>query len=86
MNFTVYIIYSKSCDKFYTGHTQDFENRLVEHNSGQTKSIRSCIPWSLIWKTEFPTRAEVMKLEQKIKARGAFRFLSDIGIQVSRGA
>jgi predicted GIY-YIG superfamily endonuclease len=28
--------------------TQDFENRIIEHNSGETKSIKSSIPWSLV--------------------------------------
>ncbi|MBL7857153.1 MAG: GIY-YIG nuclease family protein [Cyclobacteriaceae bacterium] len=47
MHYTVYIIFSISCKKFYTGHTQNFDNRLSEHNNGETKSIKSCIPWTL---------------------------------------
>jgi putative endonuclease len=86
MRYTVYILYSKSCDKFYTGHTQDLNNRLGEHNSGETKSIRSCIPWSLVWEVEMQTLSEGMNLEKKIKARGAYRFLTDLGVVVSRGA
>src|SRR6187431_3463423 len=83
MGYTVYVLYSSSCRKFYSGQTQDLENRLIEHNSGETKSIKSCIPWSLIWKLELPTRVEAMKLEKKIKSRGAERFLADNGISIS---
>jgi putative endonuclease len=86
MGYTVYILFSKSCGKFYSGQTQDFDNRFKEHNGGETKSIQSCIPWSLVWKTELATRSEAMMLEKKIKSRSAQRFLSDIGITVSRGA
>ena len=86
MGYFVYILFSKSCNRFYTGQTQDFEKRLIEHNSGETKSIKSCTPWNLVWKTELTTRSEAMSLEKKIKARGAARFLADIGIVVSRGA
>lgn len=86
MSYFVYILYSQSCDNFYTGQTQDLDNRLIEHNLGETKSIKSCTPWSLIWKTEVFTRSEGMLLEKKIKARGAARFLIDNGIVVSRGA
>ncbi|MCU0369650.1 MAG: GIY-YIG nuclease family protein [Cyclobacteriaceae bacterium] len=86
MSYFVYILYSKSCDKFYTGQTQNLDNRLAEHNLGETKSIKSCIPWSLVWKSDLATRSEAMMLEKKIKSRGAQRFLSDIGITVSRGA
>ena len=77
MAFTVYILYSRSCNKFYSGHTQDFENRFLEHNSGETTSIKHCVPWQLVWKIEIETRSEAMKLEAKIKKRGAKRFLSD---------
>ena len=82
MLFTVYILISNSIQKYYTGSTQYLQNRLLEHNSGETKSIRNGIPWQLIWQKQLPTRAEAMQLETKIKKRGAKRFLEDL----SRGA
>jgi putative endonuclease len=77
MAFTVYILYSKSCKKFYTGQTQDLENRIEEHNQGETKSTKSCAPYSVVWSSEVETRGDAMKLETKIKKRGANRFLID---------
>ena len=82
MSFFVYILFSDSTSKFYTGSTQNLENRIVEHNQGETKSIKHGIPWQLIWQKQLPTRAEAMQLETKIKKRGAKRFLEDL----SRGA
>jgi putative endonuclease len=79
---TVYILFSKSISKYYTGHTQDLNNRLHEHNGGETTSIRNGIPWEIIWTMDFNSRAEAMSLETKIKKRGAKRFLEDL----SRGA
>jgi len=76
--YTVYILHSTTCNRFYTGHSQHFEHRLNQHNAGQTQSNKTCIPWSLVWKTELNSRAEAMALERKIKARGAARFLSDV--------
>ncbi|REG81873.1 GIY-YIG catalytic domain-containing protein [Algoriphagus antarcticus] len=35
MDFLVYIIYSKSLDKFYIGYSADFEKRISFHNSTQ---------------------------------------------------
>jgi putative endonuclease len=67
---------------FYTGSTQDLKNRLFEHNSGETSSIKKGIPWEVFWEIKLPTRSEAMILETKIKRRGAQRFLED----VSRGA
>jgi len=80
MLFTVYILFSKSTQKYYTGSTQDLENRMLEHNSGETKSIRNGIPWEVVWKTLLPSRAEAMQLESKIKKRGAKRFLEDLKV------
>jgi putative endonuclease len=80
MMFTIYILFSKTCDKFYTGQTQDLANRLTEHNLGETRSIKGCSPWILVWKKEVESRSEAMALEKKIKKRGASRFLTDIGI------
>jgi putative endonuclease len=82
MLFTVYILFSKSTQKYYTGSTQDLQNRLLEHNSAETKSIRNGIPWEVIWQTQVPSRAEALNLETKIKKRVAKRFIED----QSRGA
>ena len=83
MSYFVYILYSDLCKKFYTGQSDNFTNRLFEHNKGETKSIKHCIPWMLVWNKEVATRAEAMMLEKKIKSRGAARFLKDLGIEVA---
>jgi putative endonuclease len=77
--YTVYILYSASTQKYYTGQTQNIENRMLEHNSGETTSIKNGIPWVIVWRKDVETRAEAMQLEQKIKYRGARRFIEDIG-------
>ena len=73
--FTVYFIYSRSLQKYYTGQTNDFEDRLFRHNSGHEKYSKIGVPWELIWKTEVSARSEAMKLENQIKKQGAKRFL-----------
>jgi putative endonuclease len=82
MRFFVYILFSGKTEKFYTGQTQDITNRLEEHNNGETTSLKTGIPWKLVWSYECSSRSEAMKLESKIKKRGAKRFLGDL----SRGA
>ena len=83
MYYLVYILYSDSCKKFYTGQSDNFANRIAEHNNGETMSIKACIPWRLIWSKEVTTRSAAMLLEKKIKSRGARRFLADCGIEVA---
>ncbi len=52
---------------------------MLEHNSGETTSIKNGIPWVIVWRKEVETRREAMQLEKKIKSRGAKRFIEDIG-------
>ena len=74
--FIVYILQSEKTKKYYIGSSQDLKNRLNEHNSGETKSIKSGIPWNIVHFEEFNTRSEAIKKEKQIKSRGAERYLS----------
>ena len=75
--YYTYILYSEKSQRYYTGQTSDLTNRITEHNSGETRSIRHGIPWILVWSEQFQTRAEAVKKELFIKGRGAKRFLED---------
>lgn len=77
--YIVYIIFSESSLKYYIGQTDNLENRLFRHNSGFSLSTKFGKPWKLINQIQFPTRSEAIILEQKIKKRGAKRYLEDIG-------
>jgi putative endonuclease len=79
--YTVYILYSESTQKHYVGQTQDLKNRLIEHNSGETRSIRNGIPWKIVFTADVATRVDAVRLEKKIKSVGAKRFL--VGRQFS---
>jgi putative endonuclease len=61
------------------GSTENVEKRLQEHSSGKSLSTRAGIPWDLIHTESFETRSQAMLREQKIKARGIKRYLSDLG-------
>ena len=78
MPYTVYILWSESIRKYYTGQSKDLINRITEHNSKETKSIARGAPWTLVWSKDVSTRQEALNLEMKIKQRGAGRFLIDI--------
>ena len=75
--FTTYVLYSNTLLKYYTGHCEDLGLRLVQHNSGKNKSTKNGIPWIVIFSKEADTRGDAIKLEIKIKKRGAKRFLDD---------
>jgi putative endonuclease len=72
-NFTVYILYSESADKYYIGHTADLQTRLQQHNDLYVSSHTSKFtlkngPWKLVHSEEgFATRPDAMKREREIK-------------------
>ncbi|MFL5730192.1 MAG: GIY-YIG nuclease family protein [Cytophagaceae bacterium] len=67
MKYYVYILFSESHDRYYTGQTNDFENRLIRHNSGYEKSTSPYVPWTKMLVIEKKSRSEAMILEKKIK-------------------
>lgn len=76
--FFIYILYSKSADKFYIGHTNDPERRLYEHNNSFSKSkfTAKFIPWEL--KMSMPVniyRTDAMKIELFIKNQKSRKFI-----------
>jgi len=80
--YITYILYSPRVKRFYTGHTEDIERRLEEHNRGKTPFSAKGMPWTLIYSKECSSRTEAIKLEKFIKKRGAARFLNDNNITV----
>ena len=67
--FTVYILYSVSLKKYYVGQTNNYERRINDHNSRQSKYTSKGIPWILIYKEEKSDRTESIKLEITIKKK-----------------
>ncbi|MBS3807775.1 MAG: GIY-YIG nuclease family protein [Bacteroidales bacterium] len=78
MAFHTYILYSNSQKKYYIGSTSNLKNRLRDHNSGRSRYTSRGKPWDLIYSKEFTTHREALQLENKIKKRGARRFLHGI--------
>jgi len=67
--YTVYISYSKNCNKIYIGYTGNLEQRLLSHNTlgkkGWTIKFR---PWELIYHQKFDTKEEAMAREKELKS------------------
>jgi putative endonuclease len=76
--FFIYIIRSSTTQRYYAGSTQDVDKRLREHNAGKSKSTRGGMTWKLIHSESFTTRSEAVQREQKIKAKGIGRYLSNL--------
>ncbi len=67
MSYQVYILYSSKLDKFYVGCSKDINQRLLHHNTSQSKYTATGVPWILIWCCVKVTRKEARTLERKLK-------------------
>jgi tRNA/rRNA methyltransferase len=68
MSFWTYIL-RLSNGIYYTGHTDDLDRRIAEHETGAIKGYtHDKRPLELMWADEFPSRAEALEAELRIKA------------------
>ena len=78
MAYYVYIIYSKSLNKFYIGSTQDLEDRLKQHNAGRSRYTKPGIPWVIVYKETYQSRTSAYNREKEIKARKSREYIQDL--------
>ena len=67
MQFWAYML-KCSDGSYYTGHTDNLELRLAQHDAGQGCDwTRRRLPVKLMWCENFPTRIEALEAEFRIK-------------------
>jgi putative endonuclease len=67
MSFWVYILRCKG-DSYYTGHTDNLENRIAQHQTGNIDGYTAArLPVELVWSQIFTTREEALSAEMQIK-------------------
>ncbi len=75
MSFSVYILYSKSKDKYYIGSCSDISVRLNQHNTARNISTKFGIPWILLYTEEAYTQQEARKRESEIKKKKSRNYI-----------
>ena len=73
--YYLYILYSKSYDRFYIGQSQELSSRLERHNNGQVPSTKPYLPWIIRYYEIFETRGEAMKREKDIKNKKSRKYI-----------
>ena len=67
MAFWCYIL-KCSDGKYYTGHTDDLDRRIAQHQHDGFCNFKSRrLPVTLIWAQDFPTRHEALASELRVK-------------------
>ena len=66
MTFWVYVLRCND-DSYYTGHTDNLEKRIGDHQSGLCSGYTSThLPVELVWSQECTTREEALAAEMEI--------------------
>ena len=65
--YFLYILQSVKNNRYYIGSTNNLERRLLEHNSGKTKSLRYLRPLKIVFQKEFIKESEAKQAEKKLK-------------------
>ena len=73
--YYVYILKSKKDGNLYTGHTDNLDRRLSEHNSGKVKSTAGRRPFELVHIEEFESRPQARWREQYLKTASGKKIL-----------
>ena len=67
-SYSVYILWSDTGKRFYTGLTENPAIRLKQHNDGQSKwTKRYAGSWTIVWQQKFESLSEARRFENKLK-------------------
>ncbi|NND88805.1 MAG: GIY-YIG nuclease family protein [Flavobacteriaceae bacterium] len=76
MEYVVYILYSKSIDRYYVGYTGvGIDTRLKEHNSNHKGFTGGIGDWSVVHTESFQSKREAILHERFLKAKKSRRYL-----------
>ena len=76
--YTVYVLYSDSSNKHYTGFTTNLENRLLSHNELGKEWTSKYRPWNLIYTKSFEEKKEALQYERWLKSGVGREFIKSI--------
>jgi putative endonuclease len=68
MSYTVYVLFSVSHQKHYTGFTSNLAQRLLSHNELGKDWTAKYRPWKLIFTKEFESKREALDYEKWLKS------------------
>jgi putative endonuclease len=51
----------------YKGSTEDFQKRLLQHNSGESQFTKTKMPWRLVFVQKFDSKKDALIVEKRLK-------------------
>ena len=79
-SFWVYILFSKSIDRFYVGYTENLESRLSQHNSHVFKRsyTEKAEDWEIFFSLECASESQAISIEKHIKKNKSRKYFANI--------
>lgn len=71
--YYTYVLKSKVDGSTYIGYTSDLRERVKEHNSGKTRSIKHKIPLELVYYEAYKNKTDARKREIELKKKGYYK-------------
>ena len=65
--YSLYILYSKSLDRYYVGHTSDLQGRLRRHNTHHKGYTGKACDWQVVYTETYTLKDQAYERERQIK-------------------
>ncbi len=79
MIYIVYILYSKTINRYYVGYTgDDIEERLRKHNTNHKGYTGKTDDWEIMYTESYTSKTEAMQRELKIKKRKSRKYIEEL--------
>jgi len=69
MSYHVYILFSRTADQYYVGHSHDLNERLFRHNNSGSKATKKANDWKIVYSETFESKAAAFHREMEIKRK-----------------
>ena len=73
--YFVYLLYSKSYDRYYVGQCEDLIIRLARHNARAVPSTKAYAPWEMVYSESYSTRSLASQREREIKNKKSRKYI-----------
>ena len=67
MSCYLYIIFSKTLNKFYVGHTSNLQERIRKHYTNHKGFTGSKADWKVVFLEQYNSKKDAYKREREIK-------------------
>ncbi len=79
MNHQVYILHSKTLNRFYIGYTSNLEERLIFHsNSDSKKFTYKASDWVLFYTIACDSKVQGLQIEKHIKTMKSKTYIENL--------